>query len=547
MLCEQLLPLILTNYLINVIQYINYKIIIRNMKKRNKIIKYTLLIWLLGLLAILICFTPNKFAIAAYTFGETFFAAENNNVNTIIPKVFSKATPLSYPVTNSNIDPQVLTQVKTANSDIVYYLDHGRNVKKSYVNPQGYLAYGNRWDEIKIISQAELDKWRDLRVVSSRETQDIFYIGNNRKVKIDPIYFDQLGITKNTAVNIHPIDLATYAYGTYAEVGLAFLQGTENISNNISNYKGSYYTAGTLFGDNISNLYIYNGENNNLYYTKGQKKVEIAKFFVEISAIKDVIINNITLTRGNTYGSISFENGFSNMELFVSGRKCGTIEQPRGGSFIFKDCNAKLQNGKRYEIIVKVDINENLNINQTQLKLTDLFATDVNSGFPTVVEGKNSLSYVTNFGKVNMNIEILKGGQITRGTDNNIVGSFILRNNGNEDILLQNMNITTSLDGFSYTLGYSDLKIAKANNNEDITIATIKTPVGGSNKFNFSGNTIIEINKEITYDIYVNADNNVPIGNFNINLNRIVAIGKDSRVEAIITGAPTKNMNVRVN
>ena len=939
------------------------------MNNKQKTIKYIIF---LGLL-ILAYFISAKPVSAFYAFPEKTPNLAKNNKIMASNKVISAPNVINAPKTTSQeikIDKnEIVTQVKTADSDTVYHLDRVRNVKKSYVNKQGYFAYGNKLDEIKIVSQDELNKWPDLRIVTSRQTQDIYYLGNNKKAKIDQTHFYILGIDPEKIINIHPIDLATYQTASYTDVGLSVpeqkdaisiklapenpksgflvnntqdnllsiftlsspletakitsitfnlgilnsnaieklyltdeggtklkvrssysnrkatfrfpdsllirknqpkklklfvnLASCEACANNIiqatinnaddieasidfvdnfpikastfqlidnggnianviieeketnlsptivigttdqilakfqisetsgkedivlkqasfiargtiqktdlANFKikidgkviaqakamtqdekiifdipdfiinkkeskelmitsniingenktididfesakilgktnkfslktnlsrsinssltitkealsifsldlknnqkvftqqkgviiGSFqirninqrinlesinvrltksssapeledsiylvdYKTGEVFGSadgenlargiiniglnnhelssrqeltislitnvplhakdgdnyqihldkihyeagngeyyeeninipgsllvvNRSNLYIHNSGESNSNYIKGQKNLKIASFFIEVSAIEDVIINNITLARGNTSGNITYDNGFSNMRLHIgrqrySASNCGTIKKPVGGSFIFGTCNARLVSGNRYDINIYVDTEEDLKIGQTQLMLADLFATSIDSGLATVVWGENTQSYTTNFGEVKMDVELLNGGQVMRGENDNIIGSFKINNTGDEDINLKNLNITTSNIGFSYGSGYSDLRIANRNDGNPITIQNIAIPVGGSNRFNFS--SVVPAKTEVIYDIYVKANGNVPTGNFKIYLNRLTAHGTNSRINATIAGDPTRDVNVNVN
>ncbi|MDP2830487.1 MAG: hypothetical protein Q8O21_00280, partial [bacterium] len=72
-----------------------------------------------------------------------------------LPLLFLSDAKAAYGISSG------IKQVKTTDSPTVYYFDHQRGMKKSYVSEQAYLAYGNKWSDIKIVSQSELDKWPD--------------------------------------------------------------------------------------------------------------------------------------------------------------------------------------------------------------------------------------------------------------------------------------------------------------------------------------------------------------------------------------------------
>jgi len=76
-------------------------------------------------------------------------------------------------------------QVKTADSPAVYYLDHARGFKKAYVNAKAFLAYGNKWADIKIVSQADLDKWPEMQLAKEKDNPAVYYLKNGKKVLIE--------------------------------------------------------------------------------------------------------------------------------------------------------------------------------------------------------------------------------------------------------------------------------------------------------------------------------------------------------------------------
>ena len=127
--------------------------------------------------------------------------------------------PASAEVANG-LNPAI-RQVKTTDSPTVYYLDHGRGFKKAYINEAAFLSYGNKWEDIKIVSQADLDKWPEMQLVKEKDNPAVYYLKNGKKVLIESARdFTNLGFKWGDIVNLNKTDLEQYASSTYGEVKL---------------------------------------------------------------------------------------------------------------------------------------------------------------------------------------------------------------------------------------------------------------------------------------------------------------------------------------
>lgn len=116
------------------------------------------------------------------------------------------------------MDPKI-KQVKTATSPRVYYLDHKRGFKKAYVSADAFLSYGNKWSDIKIISQEQLDRWPDITLVKTTSSPQIYYINNGQKAWIESEQqFIDNGFKWIDAVTISHVDLASYRVSTFDQV-----------------------------------------------------------------------------------------------------------------------------------------------------------------------------------------------------------------------------------------------------------------------------------------------------------------------------------------
>ncbi|MFA5155645.1 MAG: hypothetical protein WC453_04395 [Patescibacteria group bacterium] len=112
------------------------------------------------------------------------------------------------------------TQVKTADSPTVYFLSHRYSVKKPYINETSYLSYGNKWSDIKTVSQAELSQWPVARLFRAAGGQDIYYISGARKVLIkSPADLISFNLAGDPVLEVGVTDLAQYQTAGYADVG----------------------------------------------------------------------------------------------------------------------------------------------------------------------------------------------------------------------------------------------------------------------------------------------------------------------------------------
>lgn len=105
-----------------------------------------------------------------------------------------------------------IKQVKTANNPTVYYLDHKLGMKKAYVNTEAFLSYGNKWNDIKIISENELKKWSDIDLIKISGNARVYYIKDEKKYLIrNEQEFINYGFEWNKIITINITDLNSYA------------------------------------------------------------------------------------------------------------------------------------------------------------------------------------------------------------------------------------------------------------------------------------------------------------------------------------------------
>lgn len=307
-------------------------------------------------------------------------------------------------------------------------------------------------------------------------------------------------------------------------------------------YNDQVNVAGALVTVSRSNIYIFENQDANApSYIKGQNDIKIASFYLEAAYGDDVKINSISFAKGNTSGLINYDNGFSNMRAYIGGSHIGTIDRPFSDSYSFSGFSYILKSGQRVEVKILVDTETDLNVSQTELMISRMVAYSNNSGVASVVNGLNTKSYSVNFGEVSASIQALAGGSVNPGENDNLVASFKVRNNGDEAIRLGNISLITSGRGFSKSLGYSNLRILAQDTSRNI--GQSNDPVAGGNRLGLS-NYEIGANSEKIFEVYVNANNKVPIEKFDLYFSELTARGVNSDIRVDISGLPTSNVIV---
>ena len=312
-----------------------------------------------------------------------------------------------------------------------------------------------------------------------------------------------------------------------------------------ASYSDEVNVSGASLSVSKASVYIYtNKEVKNLSYSKGQKGVRIASFIVETASGSDAIISSLTLARGNTSGAIVFTNGFTNLKADIGGRGAkNIIEKPSDNEYVFTGFDYRLGAGQRVEVNIYVDTERDLKVNSTDLKITSLNAIAYNSTIAANVSGLGATSAVANFLEIQGEISNVNAGNIVPGEKENVAGSFKIKNTGGEDLRLANLVINTASEGFSYSLGYSNLKIEERGTNRGI--GSIGRPVAGANKIGL-GNYKIIAGQEQIFDVYVDASDEVPSGNISIYFSDLEVYGYNSGIKANISGDPTSNYNFNI-
>jgi len=313
-------------------------------------------------------------------------------------------------------------------------------------------------------------------------------------------------------------------------------------------YQDNLVVGGVTLVVSKSSLYIYpNNTEQSQTFTKGQKNIKIASFILEVSAGDNIVISNLTLAKSDqTSGGLLYENGFNNVRAYIGFSPAKTnLDQPFGTTYFFDGFNFTLTAGSRAEVKIYADTVKDLKVSSIQLAVANITARSSKSGLMTVISGLNTDSYETYFVNASTELHELNGGTVTSGTKSNNVAGFSVTNTGGEEIRLSKINIITSTEGFSNSLGYSNLTITDKTKN--INIGTVYQPVAGANSVNLWTYYTIKPNETINFTVTVDANDSVPSGSFNIYFSGLEAFGKTSNIAADVSGSPTDSVQVVVS
>ncbi|MBU0636726.1 M23 family metallopeptidase [Patescibacteria group bacterium] len=309
------------------------------------------------------------------------------------------------------LNPKI-KQVKTADKATVYYLDHAKGQCKAYINAKAYLVYNNQWSDIKIINNKELNKWKKVKLVKSKNNPAVYYINNDQKVLIkSEQQFVDFGFQWSNIVTIAQADLDEY------KENISF-----KIAGTINNYNDNQLlvkldqtspTADYLVTNTQDNLLaVYNLKANN-------QLIEIKKLILNFKGVFNTnIINEIYLTDENDiqypvfYSSynrqIIFD--FNNQPLVINPNKIKKIK-------VYVNFNNNSDNIINNTIQVAID------------QTTDIANTKVVGDFPIagaifkLISGSNYLGEVV----VNeQSLDIINNNEAIVGLTEKTIGKFNL-------------------------------------------------------------------------------------------------------------------------
>jgi len=412
---------------------------------------------------------------------------------------------ISYFVINANqVDAAYdlstdIKQVKTADNTTVYYLDHNRGMKKAYVNAQAFLAYGNKWSDIKIISQEDLNKWPEIKLVKSQTSPTVYFISNNQKalIKSEQQFIDA-GFKWSEIVTINQVDLDEYKTIEFKVIDAGIDTGDDEVMITLdpASPKPGYLAVNTQ--DNL--VAIFDLQTNN-------SLIEIKSLILNLNGIfESQVIDEIYLT--NESDQI-YQASFS-----LAGRQA---------RFNFNSRPLVIRAGELHKIKVLVDFNNQLNsVNHTfQVALNgvdSIVGAKARGLFPVAGEIFQLISAGNYLGQVSASENSLniKNNEAVIGSAEEIIGKFSLSETSKmSDVLLKELIFINA--GSASSGDISDFKLRNKNNN---IVASIKEMTkDGKIIFRLENCKISKGTSEIfTILADINGGNN---GTINLQLNKV--------------------------
>lgn len=113
--------------------------------------------------------------------------------------------------------------IKAPNDNAIYFVSEKLNAKKLINSETVFLSYGDKWEWVKIVSQSTIDSYRDVRLVKTAESNNVYYILNGAKRLIpSPEVFKSLGFNWNEILTINQTDLDSYRTEAPLGAGMSF-------------------------------------------------------------------------------------------------------------------------------------------------------------------------------------------------------------------------------------------------------------------------------------------------------------------------------------
>jgi murein DD-endopeptidase MepM/ murein hydrolase activator NlpD len=401
---------------------------------------------------------------------------------------------INQAIATYDIEPNI-KQVKTSDNPTVYYLDHKRGLKKAYASETAFLSYGNKWSDIKIVTQELLDKWPDLNLVKTNNSNKVYYIENGQKALIESEQqFIDSGFRWSDIITILETDLAEYKTIDFKVAGAIgnFDNNRLTIALDASGSSADYLVANTQ--DNLAAIFSLKAE---------AGPVEIKQLVLDLNGIfNQDIIKEIYLTNESDieYPVISPVNN-------------------RQAIFNFNNQPIIISPGEARQLKVYINLNETsadiLNhtlavaINQA----TSIAGAEAQGSFPIIGKTFKLISASGILEKVNAREQSLSidNNQAIIGLTEKIIGKFKLEEtSGRGDVFVKELSFAnlgnssaTSINNFKLKnkagqivstvaqltserkliFKLKDYKIKKSGN-ETFTILT-DVVVGGNSSINF--------------------------------------------------------------
>lgn len=346
--------------------------------------------------------------------------------------------PLSNASSVDVIDASV-KQAKTANDSTVYYLDHARGMKKAYVSETAFLSYGNQWSDIRVVSESELERWPDVRLVKASGESAIYFIKDGEKYLIkNEEEFTGYEFKWDEVVAINKIDLDSYK--------------TTDSNKIISSGNSGLFGGGNDASLNVqisetspATKYIPTGSVNNLTsvlrFANTAGEVEINSLTLSLDGVVDSsIINKVYVedANGSIYG---YQATFSNRKAYIN----------------FGNEPIVVYANEVRDMFVKVDLNNATGVEGQSFSIGIKDYTDINANasvygvFPVMGNSHKLVEGQRYLGRVEVSHVILStiAKDINIGAQREAITSFsIAETSGIEDVTIQSITMSNSGDSY---------------------------------------------------------------------------------------------------
>ncbi|MFH1030481.1 MAG: hypothetical protein V1770_04445 [bacterium] len=430
-----------------------------------------------------------------------------------------------------------LKLVKTENNPTVYYINSKKGIKKAHPSAQVFLDYGNKWEDIRTISEKNLSTYKDALLVKAYNEPAVYKLENNiRKVISSTIEFENIGYKWEDIIEISQLDLESYNLSSEKIQAANVSQNENNVSTTTEKKQ--------LLNISISNLSQAN------FIAAGT----IGEFFeLNLESMQDTVaIDGITISAhgvikdsdvGYVY-IIDKDDSLFNFKSKLYGKKT---------SFIFNE-PLIITEKERRNLIIKASINKGADTSYRTIgfgidNAGDIMTDAVIYGsFPMKGMLKEMRDVDGVLGSVKITYEKLNFAQINTGAKNQKIASFIIEeNSGNEDVLIQKISFYARGNVKNTDIINIDL----LNKDRKILSTVVWMQTDGKVEFDLTKNPL-RISKNTKETISLQADI-IGIGDKNFEFiikdsADIQIIGANSLVELITTlssGDGTNNLTVK--
>jgi uncharacterized protein YcfL len=421
--------------------------------------------------------------------------------------------------------------VKTAENPSVYYIDYNFNQKKFIYTGNIFLAYGNRWEDIITISQKDLESYSNARVIKG-SGPTVYKLENGIKKAISgPTEFLTNGYRWGEIIKVKDLEIDYYATTIIVNGEEVTVAGVEYEENE---YEEEYFDDEII----LENSYLS-------IKTITKDKEEIIPSGSIVSMLKLQLTAGIERPVSISALKIGRAKGISAIENIiitdVDGNVLGDADMKNKNDALVR-LKSELYIAQNSSRIIEIKATtrqedyityEQLSIESAQDISTDAY---IESSFPLIGDRFKTISGGSFIGHLEVGTVIVSNGLRTVhiGETNRLITQFTFKETtGNEDIYIKRIKLNNA--GSSY-VKLANVDLVDQNNK---VIATVVKPDGPDIIFDMSKSPY-KIQKGFSRTLSVKADIASGSGGyikFEIeNENDILVFGKEYLFDLQISG-----------